>query len=581
GRSSEKSETVGPVTLKPSGALPYMGDFEGGTLAGFDVVGDFKVEENQYVHDAVGTAQAGQTSMIINGGSHWKDYTVNTTVSVRKLDENSDSYGKIGMLARYADENNYYRCILDSVKRTVSITKVKDGVETLLGETPIPEAFKINEGKSLPMSLTLVGDKITFYAEMSAYEPPVGQRSASVTVYDSDIPTGKTGLIVADGAKMSFGSIKVVEVFSDLFSGGASADWEELSGTWSTGVIDDGRVANWWYTQSASTGDDWKMSLVTSGNIIDGYIAGKIMTDGTAAFIAKYVDENNFLRYQVEGDTISVISRVNGVEKVEQTAEIPAHQNDYVTINVEFDRNHQTVNVGGQQVLNFHLFIPELTLGKFGVATKGSTASFDQFLVSATSVTFEMPYFTDMQGHWANTSVSAMAEWGYIRGTDGENYSPEATLTRGQYVTMLSRMTGCPDDYAYNNVYSDVAGDEYYAAAVQWATDKGLIPAEMVADGAFKPNQEITREEIAALSVKTIQTYRKYNSLAKAELSDFEDAADVSDWAKEYVEYAVGTVVSGEEKIMNGRTDVQLDPRGTATRAEAAVFLHRTYRLMY
>lgn len=579
-KTSSGSTVAGPVTLKPSGALPYMGDFEGGTLAGFDVVGDFEVEEYQYVHNAVGTAQPGEVSMLINGGSDWTDYTVDTTVSVRRLEEGSDSYGKIGMLARYVDENNYYKCILDSVARTVSITKVKDGQETLLGETPIPEAFQINEGKTIPMNLIVDDDKIYFYAAMSAYDPPVGQRSASVTVYDSDFPTGKTGIIVADGAKMSFSSIKVVEAFSDLFSGGASDKWEEHGGTWSAGVVDDGTVANWWYTQSDDSGDDWKMSLVTSGGIIDGYVAGKIMTDGTAAFIAKYVDDDNFLRYQVEGDTLSVISRVNGVETVEQTAQIPEHINPYVTLHIEFDKNYQTVNIAGQNVLTYHLWIPALATGKFGVATKGSTASFDQFIVSATSVAFEMPYFLDTQEHWAKDSIAAMAEWGYVRGIDAENYGPDQTLTRGQYAVMLANMTGVPEDYAYNNIYTDVTADQYYASAVQWLSDKGIIPAEMAADGAFSPDQDITREEIAALSVKTVQAFKKYNSLAKAELSEFTDAADVSDWAEEYVEYAFGTAVSGV-KIMNGRTETELAPQGTATRAEAAVFLQRTYTLMY
>lgn len=578
---SENSGVAGPVTLKPDGALPYMGDFEGGTLAGFEVVGDFEVEEYQYVHNAVGTARKGETSMLINGGADWTDYTVDTTVSVRQLDEGSDSYGKIGMLARYVDENNYYRCILDSEARTVSITKVKDGEETLLGETPIPEAFQITAGKSIPMNLVTDGDKIYFYAVMSAYEPPVGQRSASVTVYDSDFPTGKTGIIVADGAKMSFSSIKVVESFYDLFSGGKSDKWEEASGDWSTGVIDDGRVANWWYTQSDASGDDWKMSLVTSGDIIDGFIAGKIMTDGTAAFIAKYVDDDNFLRYQIEDGTISVISRVNGVETVEQSAAIPEHKNPYVTLQIEFDKNYQTVNIGGQNVLAYHLWIPELATGKFGVATKGSVGSFDQFIVSATSITFEMPYFLDMQEHWANSAVSAMAEWGYVRGTDAENYSPDQELTRAEYAEMLARMTGCPDGYAYSGAFSDVASDAYYASSVQWLNDKGLIPSEMTADGAFAPDKAITREEIAALSVLTVKAFRKYNDLERADISAFTDASDVSEWAREYVEYAFGTVVSGEEMIMNGKTETELAPRSGATRAEAAVFLQRTYKLMY
>lgn len=576
-KKSEMSDIAGPIILKSMDSLPYMGDFEGGTLAGFDVVGDFVVEEYQYVHDAVGTAKsAGDVSALILGGSEWKDYTVNTTVAPKLLEEGSDSYGKVGFYARYVDENNYYRCTLDSVERTVSITKVKDGAETLLGSKNIPEAFQINNGKSLPMSLTLTGDSINFYAEMSAYEPPVGQRSASVTVTDSDFPRGRTAVFVADGAKMSFSSVKVVEVFADLFQGKKSDDWEEKSGSWSIGCVPDGSVGNWWYTQSDPSGDDWKMALTTSGAILDGYVAAKVMpeNDGTAAIIAKYRDDNNFMRYEISNGVLRVIARVDGKESMIAETNIPPQAHDYYTVVIDFDRNHETIAVGGNHLLSYEYYIPSLSLGKFGVATKGSRASFDQFLVSATSVEFEMPYFADCDGHWAESDIKSFAEWGYAAGYDDGTFHPDETIPRYQFILMASRLLGVDMNTSLTGDIADIDG-KWYAGAMQWAYNNNLIPAEMLTDGRLEPEKEITREEMAAVIINAWKKARPRTEFNAADISVFTDNGEISPWAKEALSYAV------DKGVVEGETETTLEPKANATRAEAVVMLNRLYKAIW
>ena len=72
--------------------------------------------------------------------------------------------------------------------------------------------------------------------------------------------------------------------------------------------------------------------------------------------------------------------------------------------------------------------------------------------------------------------------------------------------------------------------------------------------------------------------YQKSISDVKAEsvdLSDFKDGAKVSAFAKEAMEWAVGTgVISGKD---NGTV---LDPQGTATRAECATIIIRMLATM-
>lgn len=64
--------------------------------------------------------------------------------------------------------------------------------------------------------------------------------------------------------------------------------------------------------------------------------------------------------------------------------------------------------------------------------------------------------------------------------------------------------------------------------------------------------------------------YKGYDTSKKAEFSNFRDASSVSAYAKEAMQWAVGSgIISGKN---NG---TQLDPQGNATRAECATIIQR------
>ncbi len=316
---------------------------------------------------------------------------------------------------------------------------------------------------------------------------------------------------------------------------------------------------------------------------MDGYVAAKVMTDGTAAIIAKYQDDDNFMRYQVQDGVLSVIARVAGEETTIAEAEIPEQAHDYYTIVVDFDRNHETIAVGGNHLMSYEYYIPELSLGKFGVATKGSTASFDHFLVSATSVDFEMPYFADCDGHWAEDDIKSMAQWGYIQGMFDGNFYPEDTVTRAEFVAMGVRMLGADAETELTGEITDL--ESWYAGYVQWAYNNSIIPEEMIENGKFNPESEITREEMVAIVINIWKYAKPRTEFEAAELSDFTDGDDVSDWAKEAMGYAVNKgIIEGFSK--ESKTDdefivTELKPKDSATRAQAAVVLNKLYKSIW
>ena len=82
---------------------------------------------------------------------------------------------------------------------------------------------------------------------------------------------------------------------------------------------------------------------------------------------------------------------------------------------------------------------------------------------------------------------------------------------------------------------------------------------------SFAPLQEITREQLAVMLLRYAGLCG-YDTSARASLKDFADAAKVSDYAADAMQWAVAN------GILNG---TGLDPAGSATRAQCAAMLVR------
>ncbi|MBQ3404680.1 MAG: S-layer homology domain-containing protein, partial [Oscillospiraceae bacterium] len=107
---------------------------------------------------------------------------------------------------------------------------------------------------------------------------------------------------------------------------------------------------------------------------------------------------------------------------------------------------------------------------------------------------------------------------------------------------------------------------QWYSDAIIWANTNEIVNG--YGEGNFGPTDTITREHFATI----LYRYAQFKGTAvspDANILDFDDAGDVSDWAVEAVRWAV------QLGIINGRTESTIVPAGTATRAEAATILMR------
>ena len=164
---------------------------------------------------------------------------------------------------------------------------------------------------------------------------------------------------------------------------------------------------------------------------------------------------------------------------------------------------------------------------------------------------------------WYHEALDFVLEEGYMNGTGAGIIEPEGKLTRAMLATILYRMSG--DAETHNHPFSDVKADEWYAKAIAWAYETGVVTGTSAT--TFDPNGFVTREQTATMFYRYAKRIGQETE-ADGNLGTFRDASLISDYAKVPLRWAVG------KGIINGKGDGILDPAGTATRAEIAKIIY-------
>ena len=186
-----------------------------------------------------------------------------------------------------------------------------------------------------------------------------------------------------------------------------------------------------------------------------------------------------------------------------------------------------------------------------------------QVTVSAVFAPAQLPFTDVTEANWYYDEVYYVWANGLMQGTSATTFGPNVDTTRAMVVTILWRLEGEPAS-GYDMDYSDVAGGAWYADAVRWATEHGIVNGS---EGQFYPGGIVTREQLAAMLYRYAQ-YKGYDLTAGGDLSGFADAGAVSGWAETSLAWAVG------QGLLQG-SDSQVDPQGSAIRAQTAAILMR------
>ena len=168
------------------------------------------------------------------------------------------------------------------------------------------------------------------------------------------------------------------------------------------------------------------------------------------------------------------------------------------------------------------------------------------------------------ESDWFYAAVQYVYEQGIMSGVEEGRFEPGTTLTRAMLAQTLYAMEGKPQ-VSGGEDFSDVEEGDWYAAAVVWAAENGLVSG--VGGDRFAPNDALTREQMALILYRYAQ-HKSYDVQVDGEpLEGFQDVEKISDWAVEAMAWAVNA------KLLSGTGDNLLTPAGTATRAQVAQVL--------
>ncbi|MDO5783851.1 MAG: S-layer homology domain-containing protein [Eubacteriales bacterium] len=269
-------------------------------------------------------------------------------------------------------------------------------------------------------------------------------------------------------------------------------------------------------------------------------------------------DENLLSMKAKDTDTLDVLGLVNSDDVYSDLSTWPNGSYDDNIVWASSDEKVATVDGEGK--------VTALATGTATITARlGSyTASCKVTVSDENSDPNQKPInFVDVQDKnaWYYDAVYDVANKGLMKGVGEDKFNPMGTVERSQVAQIIWNMAGSPTTNAANP-FKDVAANAWYAQAVTWAKDKGVVAG--ITDTTYAPSQVVTRQDFACM------LYRYAGSpKTTADLSKYTDASAVSGYATDAVQWAVSKgIISGNEKS-------QLNPKGTLTRAEAASIISR------
>ena len=194
--------------------------------------------------------------------------------------------------------------------------------------------------------------------------------------------------------------------------------------------------------------------------------------------------------------------------------------------------------------------------GNSGSGGSGTPAPAEPVKSPFTDVSADSPYAGAIR--WA-------AERGIAAGKTAATFDPSGACTRGQAVTFLWRAAGKPG-VSSGAVFSDVAADAYCAQAVRWAASLGIVTG--YADGGFRPNATVTREQMAAILFRFAKAQGLDTTQGGMAIREFQDFDQLSPYAAEAMTWAVNAgILQGDQN--------RLLPQSPCARGQIVTLLHR------
>ena len=215
-------------------------------------------------------------------------------------------------------------------------------------------------------------------------------------------------------------------------------------------------------------------------------------------------------------------------------------------------------------VVTLYLLVPQVIVTSHDPIYK--TTSLNAWVDPTDSTLW--PEFTNVYGKESSSSDTVKVgpqlnrddHVAYIMGYPDGTVQPKGEITRAEACTIFFRLlTDSSRDYYFSktNDYTDVNAGDWFNNAISTLSNAGIVTGYN--DGTFRPNQPITRGEMA----KIIANFANLNKGTKS----FTDLS--GHWSKSYVELAAGN------GWIAGYPDGSFRPDQKITRAETVTMINR------
>ena len=176
----------------------------------------------------------------------------------------------------------------------------------------------------------------------------------------------------------------------------------------------------------------------------------------------------------------------------------------------------------------------------------------------------------DITGHYYEHDMRTLISKGIIAGNGNGVYAPNGNVTRAEFAAFIDRILGLTEANSTKSskvIFSDVSLGKWYTDSIHAAVQTGIVSG--YPNGTFKPNNKITRQEMASLVDRALQF--KGISAEKAPLT-FNDSRQINPVFYDSIQRLLSL------KVISG--DGSFGPEVKATRGETAAVLNRMMQII-
>lgn len=173
--------------------------------------------------------------------------------------------------------------------------------------------------------------------------------------------------------------------------------------------------------------------------------------------------------------------------------------------------------------------------------------------------------FNDISNHWAKDQITKAAAQGIVNGYEDGSFRPENKITRAEMAKIIVKLMNKQEKA--ERIFDDVSEDAWYYPYVGAASDAGYIIGD---NGIFRPEENITREDVCVIIYRATADKLKPQTV---EYSGYSDEEEISDYASSAVrELTLQGIIDGD--------DTGFAPKRPMKRGEIAAVIARLSEIM-